>query len=101
TKDGNTMYFTGNADKKRDRHLKIYRSKKVDGKWQDPEELHFNSDTYSSAHPALSPDETILYFASDMPGGYGQSDLYMAEIDSEGNIGTPQNLGPEINTPGK
>src|SRR5690606_2074809 len=56
---------------------------------------------YSSAHPALSPDETILYFASDMPGGYGQSDLYMAEIDSEGNIGTPQNLGPEINTPGK
>src|SRR5690606_335777 len=41
TKDGNTMYFPGNADKKRDRHLKIYRSKKVDGKWQDPEELHF------------------------------------------------------------
>lgn len=105
TKDGNTMYFTGSnvtAElKNNDQNLKIYRSKKVDGKWQQPEELHFNSDLYSSAHPALSPDETKLYFASDMPGGFGQSDLYVAEISESGAIGEPKNLGPKINTPGK
>lgn len=105
TKDGNTIYFTGNnlsPDKKRnDRNLKIYRARKEGGKWQDPEELHFNNDLYSSAHPALSPDETKLYFASDKPGGMGQSDIYVAEINADGTIGEPKNLGPEINTPGK
>lgn len=105
TQDGNTIYFTGSNvspdNKGNDKNLKIYRAKKQDGKWQDPEELHFNSDLYSSAHPALSPDETKLYFASDRPGGYGESDIYVAEINADGAIGEPRNLGPEINTPGK
>lgn len=105
TKDGNTMYFTGsNLDpklKRNDENLKIYRAQKVSGKWQEPEALNFNSDLYSSAHPALSPDETKLYFASDRPGGMGQSDLYVASISESGTIGEPQNLGPKVNTPGK
>ncbi|MCH4829428.1 hypothetical protein [Flavobacterium columnare] len=43
-------------------------------------ELPFNSDQYSVAHPALSPDEKTLYFASNMPGTYGQSDLFKVAI---------------------
>lgn len=105
TKDGNTMYLTRNnltyKNKKNDQNLKIYRFKKEGDQWQKPEELHFNSDLYSSAHPALSPDETKLYFSSDRPGGLGESDLYVTTIAADGTIGSPVNLGPEINTSGK
>jgi len=105
TQDGNTMYFTRSnityKDKKNDQKLKIYRSTMVDGKWQEAEELNFNSDTYSSAHPALNADETKLYFASDRPGGFGESDLYVTSLNEDGSIGDPKNLGAEINTGGK
>lgn len=105
TKDGNTMYFTRSnityKNKKNDQKLKIYRSKMVDGKWQEAEELNFNSDTYSSAHPALNAKETKLYFSSDRPGGFGESDLYVTTLNEDGSIGVPTNLGAEINTGGK
>ncbi|MDN3664536.1 OmpA family protein [Algibacter miyuki] len=105
TKDLNTMYFTrsNNTSKKRkdDKNLKIYRTQKEDGKWSTPEELDFNSDHYSSAHPALSPDEKTLYFASDRPGGYGESDLYRVKINEDLTLEAPENLGSKINTPGK
>ena len=105
TKDGNTMYFTRSnltsKNKKDNQNLKIYRAQKEDDNWLEPEELNFNSDLYSSAHPALSPDETKLYFSSDRPGGYGASDLYVVTISEDGELGTPLNLGAEINTAGK
>lgn len=104
TKDGNTMYFTRNnltyKNRKNNQNLKIYKTIKDGDSWQKPEELHFNSDLYSSAHPALSPDETKLYFTSDRPGGFGESDLYVATI-TDGVIGNPVNLGTNINTAGK
>src|SRR5690554_380770 len=105
TADGNTMYFTRSnitqRQRDKDQHLKIYQSIKKDGKWQEAEELNFNSDLYSSAHPALNADETKLYFSSDRPGGFGQSDLYVSVITPDGTIGAPENLGPKINTSGK
>ena len=109
TKDGSTMYFTRNnfLDKKRGFNaekstlLKIYKAEKTGEKWKVIGELPFCSDNYNVAHPALSPDEKTLYFASDMPGGFGQSDLYKVEINEDGTFGTPQNLGPKINTIGR
>ena len=105
TQDGETMYFSRSnltAEKNgNDQNLKIYRSKKEGGKWQEAEELPFNSDDYSSAHPALSPDGSKLYFSSDRPGGYGASDLYVVKISSDGSVGEPVNLGASINTSGK
>ena len=106
TEDGNTLYFTRNNfinDKhKRDEQgivrLKIFRAKLVNGAWEQLEELPFNSDSYSVAHPALSPDEKTLYFASDMPGTLGGSDIYKIAINDDGSFGTPVNLGPAINT---
>ena len=108
TEDGNTIYFTRNnyTNKKLKKNssgvnlLKLYRSVKEDGKWQKAEDLPFNSDEYSVAHPALSPDEKTLYFASDMPGGKGQSDLYKVNITEDG-FGTPESLGDKINTEGR
>ena len=106
TKDGRTMYFTRNnytdgkrgASEKQITLLKLYSSELVDGKWINTKELPFNSDQYSTAHPTLSPDEKTLYFASDMPGTLGQSDLYKVSINGNGAYGNPQNLGPSINT---
>ncbi|MHA7057936.1 OmpA family protein [Aquimarina sp. M1] len=110
TKDGQTVYFTRNNydgrtygnDKKGINRLKIYRSyKNPQGSWTTPQNLPFNSDEYSTAHPALSVDEKTLYFSSDMPGGQGQSDIYEATINSDGSFGEPKNLGDRINTEGK
>ena len=109
TKDGKTMYFTrnnyndGKKRKSDDKVImeKIYKAEFVNGKWTNVKEVPFSNDNYKTAHPALSPDEKTMYFASDMPGSFGNSDLYKVSIDSNGNFGTPENLGPTINTEGR
>ena len=60
--------------------------------------MPFNNDEYQTGHPTLSADEKTLYFISDMPGGFGKTDVYKASIDEEGNLGEPINMGPKINT---
>jgi outer membrane protein OmpA-like peptidoglycan-associated protein/tetratricopeptide (TPR) repeat protein len=109
TKDGKTMYFTRNnfnngkkgKDANRITLLKVYKATLIDNQWKNAEELPFNSDSYSVAHPSLSPDEKTMYFASDMPGTHGQSDLWKVKINDDGSFGTPENLGVGINTEGK
>ncbi|WP_433815219.1 OmpA family protein [Flavobacterium johnsoniae] len=109
TKDGKTMYFTRNnsVDGKRKQNenkvtfLKLYKAVLINNEWKEVQELPFNSDEYSVAHPALSVDEKTLYFASDMPGTLGLSDIYKVSILSNGGFGAPENLGPEINTEGR
>lgn len=109
TKDGKTMYFTRNnylngkkgKDDERITLLKIYKATNVDGEWVDVVELPFNSDDYSVAHPALSVDDKELYFASNMPGTSGQSDLFKVKINNDGTYSIPENLGIEINTEGR
>lgn len=103
--DNSTMYFTRNnygkklkRDKNGVNHLKIYVSKKVDGEWSDAEEVSFNSDDYSTGHPALSPDGKQLYFVSDMPGSIGQTDIFVVDVNGANSFSEPRNLGPEINT---
>ena len=105
TTDHNTMYFTRSNitynDKNENQRLKIYKAVRKNNIWQKAEELSINSDYFSNAHPALSSDNTKLYFSSDRPGGYGESDIYVSEIDSNGNLSAPVNLGSAINTSGK
>ncbi|WP_158027291.1 OmpA family protein [Labilibacter marinus] len=81
-------------------NLMIMHSKKVGGEWTYPEVLSFNSYEYSCGHPCLSPDNKTMYFASDMPGGFGGSDIYKVEITEDG-FGEPVNMGAEINTEGE
>ncbi len=109
TKDGKTMYFTRNnfsngkkgKSKQKVTLLKLYKATFDEIEWVDVEELPFNSDQFSVAHPALSPDDKTLYFASDMPGSLGQSDLYKVKIYTDGTFSKPENLGTAINTEGK
>ncbi|RDI49470.1 OmpA family protein [Flavobacterium glaciei] len=106
TKDGQTMYFTRNnylngkkqKDSRRVVLLKLYKATNENGKWVNVQELPFNSNEYSVAHPALSVDEKTLYFASDMPGTKGLSDLFKVSINANDTYGTPENLGLPINT---
>ncbi|WP_299106787.1 OmpA family protein [uncultured Tenacibaculum sp.] len=106
TKDGKTMYFTRNnfngkrlsKGLKSTVNLKIFRAEKIDDIWTNITELPFNSNNYSVGHPTLSLDERTLYFTSDMPGGYGKTDLYKVSVGIDGSFGTPKNLGAKINT---
>ncbi|GAL73038.1 outer membrane lipoprotein omp16 precursor [Jejuia pallidilutea] len=79
-------------------NLKIYKASLVDGEWTNIKELPFNDDNYSVGHPTLNKDETKLYFASDMPGGLGGSDIYYVDINKNNGYGMPQNAGNIINT---
>lgn len=105
--DGNTIIFTrnnfleGKAGKSSDNinKLKLYTAQLQDGGWASVEELPFNSDEYSTGHPSLSRDGSLLYFASDRPGGQGGTDLYVVRWQN-GRWSEPTNLGPRINTAG-
>ncbi len=104
SQDGNTVFMTRtNATGKSDdkyRKLKIYFAYKDNkGTWSEPKGVPFNSDEYSVSHPSLSADGNTLYFASDMPTGFGGYDIYKSSLEN-GRWGPPINLGPEINTEG-
>jgi outer membrane protein OmpA-like peptidoglycan-associated protein len=105
TKNGKFMYFTrnnsnnGRRGKNTDKisTIQIFRAEFVNNKWTNVVALHFNSPDYSVEHPALSPDEKTLYFASDMPGTLGSFDIYSVSINGS-TYGNPINLGDKINT---
>lgn len=106
TKDGKTMYFSRNnynknvlgKDEEGMSNLKIYKASLIEDKWTNIEELPFNNNAFSNGHPALNNDETKLYFASNMSGGFGGTDIYYVDINSDGSFGTPKNSGNVVNT---
>ncbi len=79
--------------------LKLYSADLVGAEWKNIKELPFNNNDYSTGHPALSKDNSLLYFVSDMPGGMGGTDIYVARYEN-GNLSSPLNMGPAINTKG-
>lgn len=78
---------------------RIYMSTYEKGIWKKPQPFFLNSDIYSVAHPAVSPDGKLLFFVSDMPGGRGGKDIYVCKFEGD-KWGNALNLGPEVNTPG-
>jgi outer membrane protein OmpA-like peptidoglycan-associated protein len=105
TADNNTIWFTrvykkmGELDSSRfyTNKLKIYTSTYDGKKWSDPEPFYLNSEDYSVGHPAISADGKTLYFASDMPGGNGGTDIFTVEL-TDGGWSNLKNLGTDINT---
>ncbi len=107
TKNNETVYFTRNnylnRRVKRDSAgiilNQIYRAQIDDsGRWRNIEPMPFNDDNYQTGHPVLNENEDKLYFVSDMPGGYGATDIYVVDIYEDGSFGVPRNLGPTVNT---
>lgn len=110
TADGSKVYFTRNnvsSGKKRNddkgiQNLKIYIADvAADGTWKNEREFVYNSREYSVGHPTISADGKYLYFASDMPGGFGGADIYKVTIGDGEVFGKPENLGKSINTEGQ
>lgn len=108
TSDGKKVIFTRNnfnngkfkTSSDKINKLKIYTGDdKGVGQWGNIKEVPFNSDEYSTGHPSLTKDDKLMYFVSDMPGGFGGTDVYVVQYNG-GTFGTPVNLGPEINTAG-
>jgi outer membrane protein OmpA-like peptidoglycan-associated protein len=76
---------------------KIYMATMKEGKWTEAVPFHLNSNYYSVANPFLTADGSRLYFVSDMPGGYGETDIYYCNRKGA-SWGAPINMGPNINT---
>lgn len=82
-------------------NLKLYILKKDStGKLSEPVSFPYNSDNYSLGHATVTKDGTKMYFVSDMPGGWGQTDLYVSNFEN-GAWQQPENLGQAINTEGR
>jgi outer membrane protein OmpA-like peptidoglycan-associated protein len=105
--DGKEIYFS-RSGKSKNRSLngqiyanrpKIFSAMKVNGKWKNIVSFAYNSEDYSTDHPSISRDGRRLYFASDMPGGFGGADIYYCDRAGDG-WGKPVNLGPAVNTRG-
>jgi Tol biopolymer transport system component len=88
---------TGIFSKKQKVH-KIYKADKIAGEWKKISEVPLCPGDYSAMHPAVSPDGSRLFFASNMPGSFGEYDIYVATIQKNGALGTAMNLGEKVNT---
>jgi len=103
-RDGDYMIVTRNVyddENLQDNKLMLYESELAyDQYWSEPAPLNFNSKDYSCGQASLTPDGKTMYFASDMPGGFGGTDIYKVERRGDGSWGKPENLGKPINTEG-
>ena len=109
-KEHTKVYFTRNnyyEDKKslsknRIMKLSIYIADvDKDGKWHNIVPFPYNSKEYNNGHPTLSLDGKTMYFTSDMPGTVGKTDIFKVEIKETGTFSLPENLGGNVNTPGR
>lgn len=98
--DGQTMYLTrARRSASSDTSVEIFTSRRSDATWSAPQKFEITADTLSAVgHPAVSPDGRYLYFTSDMPGGYGGLDIWRINLNDR--VGSLENMGPQINTPG-
>lgn len=98
--DGSLMYLTrARREPNSNTTVEIFTSQRSDAKWGAPQKFEITADTLSAmGHPAVSPSGEWLYFTSDMPGGSGGRDLWRINIKER--LGSLENLGEWINTPG-
>lgn len=81
--------------------LELYIQSKTYGEWKEPIAFAYNNPkNYSVGHATLSLDGKILYFVSDMPGGFGGTDIWYCELKKDGSWGKYINAGNLINTAG-
>ena len=103
-KSGKTMYITRCISEAGESNgAQILKSARSGAEWAEPQQLNFFEDSLADtliiAHPAVSKDESTIFFVSDLPGGFGGKDIWY--VNSEGKSWSePVNAGPYINTPG-
>jgi hypothetical protein len=97
--NGSRIYFTRNIPGRKSEvsRLGIYHADYSNGEWVNIMPFPHNGTNYNVSHPSISSDGKTLYFTSDMPGGYGGSDIYMSVLEGQG-WSAPINLGENINS---
>ncbi len=102
---GGKFYYTA-ENNKADYNLKaatvertmiIYEASQIDGRWKTSPVKAFRDKKFSCTHPSLSKNGRTIFFASDMPGGFGGMDIYKSQLVN-GEWSEPVNLGPLVNT---
>lgn len=104
--DGKTVYFTSEIETGKVTKRKNFRNRSgifiAELSGTDLVSIRpfiYNNAQFETGHPSVSRDGKYLFFASNMPGGQGGSDLYYCEWIN-GEWGKPVNLGPEVNSSG-
>jgi len=104
TPDRRHIYYTseverGNSAFKRDfkNRRGIFITDKVADGWSEPRAFEYNDPLWNLGHPYISNDGKYLFFSSDIPGGYGDSDIYMCRWEND-SWTEPEKLGPEVNS---
>lgn len=92
----NQWYYAKNYDAAQGEYAKtgIYI---YDALTQNEIAFPYNAKTYFVAQPYLSEDGKVLWFSSDMPGGYGNADIWYS-IKKDSIWSKPVNAGSKINT---
>ncbi|MGJ8550227.1 TolB family protein [Winogradskyella wichelsiae] len=107
SKDGKYMYFTTNQlGKGNNRYkgietfnLQIQRAEYVEGSgWTNFTTLPFCDPDFNFLHPALSPDESTLYFVATVKGTKGKSDLYKVSVSNHKTYGEISKLSEKLNS---
>ena len=104
TADGKRMYYTRTNPEltkingKKVGVLQIYTAELQGTNWTNIQPINLNNESYSITHPSLSQDGQTLFFASDMPGGFGNFDIYKAQLNADGTFAEPVNLGENVNS---
>jgi WD40-like Beta Propeller Repeat len=116
TSDGNTIYFArfaNTGDKRvRGKGSDIFVTHRIRqsgewpgtaGDWTPPERLPdtVNAVDAVDQEPRITPDSKTLYFMSTRPSGLGSNDIWVTHKQPNGEWSPAQNLGPNINTPGR
>lgn len=112
TKNGKTIYYTqtntdiSHRDKTKqgtiwESKLEIKIARITNNKLSSVKSFKYNNPReYSVGHACLSPNDSVLYYVSDMPGGFGGTDIYYSVLEKGGEWGVPMNAGSMINTTG-
>lgn len=101
TPDQKTIYYTrSSSDNSLEYKLyKAHLESDSHGNWVNETLLDINKNGVSIETPFINPKGDKLYFSSNMEDSIGGFDLYVSDINADGSLSSPKNLGSTINTP--
>jgi len=99
--DGRYIFFAGCDRADNNGRCDLYVSNRMGDKWSLPTNLGtmVNSAAWES-QPSVSSDGKTIFFASNRPGGLGETDIWFTTINNDGTLTRPVNIGDVINTVG-
>ncbi|MEN0004427.1 MAG: OmpA family protein [Bacteroidota bacterium] len=101
--DGRYMFYTqGELSGHSLGVSRVYYSTGDGGSWSAGQQVKGIGGDYVVKHPVAGElfGNEVLFFSSNMAGGYGGYDLYYATKKGDGEYDAPVNLGEKINTLG-